>query len=192
MNRLLILVAFCLMQCAVAAQVPDYVSVRRVNGRTVKNFMKGLPITLETKAGSWIDGWISDMRHDSIIVKTYIVRTVMTHLGVTMLDTLGSVQQPVHHKDIDRIKITQRQSFLLRRTDDLLFIGGVGYLLLHISNGAYLSESITGKNNLRRLSIAAGVTGVGLLWHKLLGPTPFTTRKHRIVYVNMQRNTKPL
>jgi hypothetical protein len=192
MNRLLIFIFCCCMQYGVGAQVSDYISVRKPNGRTVKNFMAGLPIIFETKTGTRLDGWIKEVRNDSIVMREYIVRKVMTNWGVFVLDTAGSLLHAVHFKDIGRIRIKQKQNFILRRTDDLLLAGGAGYLLLNLLNCGYLNESSSKSNNLRKLSMATGAIGLGMLWHRLFGDKEYTTRRHRILYINMQLPAKPM
>lgn len=154
--------------------------------------MAGLPIIFETKTGTWVGGPIQDIRDDSIVVREYIVRRVMSNWGVFVLDTAGSLLHAVPIQNIGRIRINQKQNFLLRRTDDLLLAGGGGYLLLNLLNGVYLKESSAKSKNLRKLSIATGAIGLGLLWHKLFGSKEYTTRRHRILYVNMQLPVRPM
>ncbi len=110
----------------------------------------------------------------------------MTRWGVFVLDTAGSLLHAVPFQHIGRIRIRQKQNFLLRRTDDLLLAGGAGYLLLNLLNGVYLNEPSAKSKNLRKLSMATGAIGLAIIWHKLFGDKEYTTRRHRILYVNMQ------
>lgn len=192
MNRLLIFFFCCWAQVAAVAQVPDFISVRKPNGRTVENFMAGFPIAFYTKGGTRLAGEIAYIRHDSIAVREYIVRRVMTNLGVYVLDTAGSLLHAISFHHIGSIYIGQKQNFLLRRTDDLLLAGGAGYLLLNLLNGAYFEQPAFGEKNLRRLATGAGAVALGAVWHRLFGPKPYTTRRHRILYINMQPTASPM
>lgn len=186
-----LLLLTCLYTLGAHAQVPDFIAIRKANGRTVKNIMKGMYVSFATTSGAWLEGPVQDIRNDSVIIQQFVVRKVMTNLGIPMLDTLGSVLQPVHYRHIGAVKIKKRQNFFVRRTDDLLMIGGAGYLLLHVSNGALLRQSVNKKDNLRKLGTAAGAIAVGLLWHRFMGGGDFTTSKHRVHYISMRTGVRP-
>lgn len=183
MNRLLLLLSLFVSLCA-QGQVPDFISVRQPNGRTVRNFMPGLPITLETKSGGWLQGPIEAIRNDSLIIRQYMVQRYM-QWGVLQLDTIGTQLLPIHYLAIQRIYLNKRRSFGQRRAGPLLIIGGGGYLLLNLLNGAILKDPIGSSGNIRKLGISAGALGAGILFQKYLAGSDYTTPRHRIVYVKM-------
>lgn len=192
MYRLLLPVLFCLLYNQVIAQVPDFISVRKANGRTVKSYTAGMPIVFETKAGTGVQGWIAAIRNDSVFVQEYVVQRVINNWGLFQLDTLGSITQPVHYKSIARIKVFNKRRFIRSKIDKLLILGGTGYFVLNLANGAYLSQPVTDKDNLRSLGISLGAIGTGLLIQKAFPVNNYTTRRHRILYINMQQNPKPM
>lgn len=193
MRRLLLFICCLYMVKGAPAQVPDFVSIRKANGRTVKNIMKGMYVSFATKSGTWLEGPVHDIRNDSVIIQQFVVRKVMTNLGIPVLDTLGSVLQPVHYAHIGPVKVKRRQNFFVRRTDDLLMIGGAGYLLLNVTNGALLQQRqpVNKKENLRKLGTSVGAMAVGLLWHRFIGGGDYTTSKHRVHYISMRAGVRP-
>lgn len=192
MYRLLLPALFCLVHHNSAAQVSDFISVRKANGRTVKTYMTGMPVIFETNSGTAVNGWITAIRNDSVFVQEYVVRRVINNWGLFQLDTLGSITQPVHYKSIARIKVFKKRRFIRGKIDKLLILGGTGYFVLNLANGAYLGQPITSKENLRRLGISLGAVGAGLLIQKFFPINNYTTRRHHIVYVNMQQKPKPM
>ena len=185
MLRLLILFGLLTFHSASLSQVSDFISVRKRNGRAIKTFMVGSPIVFESLYGSHVDGWISDIRNDSVFVKMYYTQTIVTLYGSRMLDTIGSYIVGIHHKAIGSIKVFKKRRSLLAKLDKLLIIGGAGYLLLNLANGAYLKEGVTDDKNLRSLGISLGAIGVGLLINHFNTMNNFSSKKHQIVYVRM-------
>ena len=151
----------------VFSQASDFIVVRK-HDRTVKSYFPGLPITLETESNSWVSGWITAIRNDSVFVKEYDVRQVPTTWGVMVLDTAGSYIVGVHYKEIKRIEFDERgQAFGYVKNGAIFMIGGLGYALLNVVNGQYLHESITDSKNMRSLGIALGVAGAGFVLNRI-------------------------
>lgn len=177
--------AFLLLLFPVAlhAQVSDFISVRKPNGRTVKTFISGAPILLETVYGTPVSGWIAAIRNDSIFIKFYVVQRLPTTFGTIMFDTLGSRTVPIHYQDIKRIKVFRKKRFIRSKADKLLIIGGAGYFILNLANGAYLNESVTDKKNVRSLGISLGAIGIGWIINRYFPVNNFSSKKHKIVYV---------
>ena len=154
--------------CSLAfSQAGDFIVVKK-HDRTVKSYFTGLPIALETSYGSWINGYITDIRNDSVFVKEYDVKTVPTMWGVTMLDTAGSYIVGVHYKEIKRIEFDEKGRAFEYVTNGAIFIiGGLGYALLNVVNGAYQHGSITDSKNMQSLGIALGVAGAGFILNRI-------------------------
>jgi len=185
MLRLLIVSALILSHFSADAQVSDFISVRKKNGRTIKTFMVGSPIVFESRYGSYVDGWIQDIKNDTVFVKTYYTQTMVTPYGARSLDTIGSYVVGIHYKAIGSVKIFNRKRSFVSKIDKLLVIGGVGYLLLNLANGAYLKEPVTNDSNLQSLGISLGAAGAGLLINRFTRRSSFSNKKYRIVYVRM-------
>jgi hypothetical protein len=186
MLRLLLICFFTGIHFLSPAQMSDMISVRKNNGRLIKTFMAGSPVSLESVYNGHVDGWIKDIRNDSVFVKIYAIRTVAGFLGLPTVDTFGTYIAAIYYKDITKIKISRRQRFISSKLDKLLFVGGTGYFILNLFNGAYLEQPITDKENLKKLGISLGAVGTGILLNKLFSASNFSKRRHKIIYVKIK------
>ena len=71
------------------------------------------------------------------------------------------------------------------RNGSIFMIGGAGYALLNVINGAYLNQPITDPDNLRSLGIALGVAGGGYILNRIYKKKERTGNKYKIIYVKM-------
>jgi hypothetical protein len=183
MLRLLLICCFIVLHFSAMAQISDMISVRKKNGRLIKTFIAGAPVELQSVYSGHVNGWIRNIKNDTVFVKIYAIRTVAGFLGLPTVDTFGTYIAAINYKDIEKIKISQRQRFISSKLDKLLYIGGTGYFILNLINGGYLEQPITDKENLRKLGISLGAVGTGLLINKLFSTGNFSKRRHKIVYV---------
>ncbi|MGV3529711.1 MAG: hypothetical protein ACO1OO_12505 [Flavisolibacter sp.] len=173
---------FCLQA---SAQSGDYLSVRKKNGRVVKNFMPGTHILLQTKEGRYWEGPIKSIKNDSITLTIYEVRLLGTTWNSVIRDTFSVMPLRLHYIDIARIYMPRHRGFFERQTAPLLMIAGAGYTLLNLANGATYGLPLTDKKNLGKLSVGAGLFAAGWLLRKVFQPQDYTTNRHRIEYVNL-------
>ncbi len=181
---------FIAAQCMLLAQGNDFISVRKKNGRLIKTFVPGLPITFQTIQKNYVNGWIEDIRNDSMFVHIYQREVVMTHFGFTTVDTTASYIQAFHYKDIRKIQVYLRRRFI-RSKIDRIFIGiGAIYLVTNIVNGAYLNQPITSNDNLKSLGISLAAIGAGVLMRTkvIKVDNHFSTRRNRIVYIHVRND----
>lgn len=186
MFRLLLLIVLTLGNFTASSQVSDFISVRKKNGRTIKSFFPGSPIIAETFYGSYLDGWVEAIKNDSVFFKIYDIRYYGTPYGGTIIDTIRNYIVPIYHKEIKSIQVFERRKKIPSKISKLLLIGGSGYFLLNLANGAYLNQSVTDKKNMKSLGISLGSAGAGVLLKYLFKPNNFSEKKHRIVYVKMK------
>lgn len=155
---------FCVL---VFSQAGDFIVVKK-HDRTVKSYFTGLPITFETTYGSWVSGYITDIRNDSVFIKQYDVKTVPTMWGVTVQDTAGSFIVGVHYAEIKQVEFDEKGHAFGYVTNGAIFmIGGLGYAILNVINGAYQHGSITDSKNMQSLGIALGVAGAGFILNRI-------------------------
>jgi hypothetical protein len=183
MNRLLLLFSFCLPVVAIQAQGSDIISVRKANGRVIKSFTSGVPITFYTRNNNLVQGTIRTIRNDSVLINSYATRIVPTHLGVTIVDTVARWVDAVDYRDIKNVEVFRRRRFVRGKIGRLLMIGGAGYLVLNLFNGKYLNQPLNEKENLRSLSTAAMALGSGIIIQKYFPVNRFTRKRHQIVYI---------
>ncbi|HTL08497.1 MAG TPA: hypothetical protein VL307_09585 [Chitinophagaceae bacterium] len=169
-------------------QASDFITVKKRNNRTVKTFFPGVPISLQTYDKRQSAGIIKAIRNDSIFVREWDIRPMLNGLGIPVVDTVAEYLSGFHYKEIAFIDVSDRMKMQQLLPGRILIIGGTGYALLNVINGAYLHESITSSKNLRSLGIAAGAVGVGILTTTLLK----RTRRYKIEYVRMNEVKKQL
>ncbi|HMG68100.1 MAG TPA: hypothetical protein VK588_10450 [Chitinophagaceae bacterium] len=186
MPKLLLVIFIVAFQFSSMAQVSDIISVKKKNGRTIKNFYEGSPILFETKSGDYVEGPIEKIHHDTISVRMYVIQKVPTIFGTYVPDTLNTFFTKVNYLDIRRIKVLHPQRFIRERVPILLMIGGAGYFILNLVNGSYFNQPITDKQNLKKLGIAAGAFGAGFLASKLFPVNTFSRKGQKIVYINLK------
>ncbi len=145
------------------------ISVRKKNGSNIKTFYAGSPIVLQTTTGLYVEGPIKDIRHDSIFIAMYDIRTVMSRLGVWVVDTVAKYEVGLHYTEIERIKVFTYDRFLRGKIDKLLMFGGAGYLSLNVLNHATHNQSLTADGNGKPLAISAGAFGLGFIITNFLG-----------------------
>lgn len=167
------------------AQSLDYISVRTRKDRVVKNFYTGSDILLQTTEYAYLQGPIKAVRNDSVFLTIYDVRMVQTTYGGFIRDTITTTVVGLSYKEIKRVYLNRRRSFTQRNGPNLLMIGGAGYFALNVLNGAYFGESLASRDKVKRLSISAGLFGLGFLLQKLFRSDGFSKPSQKIVYVNL-------
>jgi hypothetical protein len=181
MLRGIIFIGLLLSSVHLLAQASDFISVKKKNNRTVKTFFPGLPISFETFDKRQVSGLITAIRNDSIFVKQWDVRPMLNSLGIPVTDTLGAYLNGFHYKELNKVSVSDRMKLQQLTPGRILIIGGTGYALLNVINGAYLHESVTSKKNLTSLGIAAGAVGAGLLINYLVKHG----NKYHVEYIRM-------
>jgi len=182
-----LLLLFCLLVILqnLSAQSPDYIAVRKKNGRTIKNFYAGSQILFQTNNGSYVQGPIKMLRNDTVFVLLYDIRFFATTFGTLVKDTISVQTLAFNYKEIKRIQLSKKPGFVRRTVGPLLMFGGAGYFTLNLLNGTFFSSSVSDEEKLRTAAIAAGLFGVGYLITRLFSSDGFSKAKHKIIYVDL-------
>ncbi len=83
------------------AQQGDFIILKK-NQRTIKTLFAGSPVSFTTATGTYT-GKINKIENDTLFVVQYDIRKVFTNLGVYMIDTIASIQNAFHYKDLTSI-----------------------------------------------------------------------------------------
>lgn len=185
MKPLLLFCALVLFQNSFAQSL-DYISVRKKNGRVLKNFYAGSNILLQATDGSYLEGPVNSVRNDSVFVTLYDIRRFPTIWGTYTVDTIATTVAGIRSEEIKRIYLNRRKGFFQRQIPPLLMIGGAGYLTLNLLNGALYHQPVTDKKNIRRLETAAGAFALGFLLNKLFSSDGFSKKGNKIIYVDLK------
>lgn len=182
----LLLISFVLTTAlGVQAQVPDFISVKKKNGITVKNYYAGINISFIAQDGRRYDALIDKIANDSIFLRYFNVHSYVNIFGTTSYDTITTYILGIHYKGIKTIlvpKSTYRNHYL-SELGRYAAIGGFGYDFLNVFNGLIQKQKpLFDARNTRNVAIASGVGAVGLfLNRKFRSPA----NKYKIVYVNL-------
>jgi hypothetical protein len=160
----------------VFAQASDFILFKK-KGITQKTYFTGSTIVFTSNSGANIEANILDIRNDSLLLRQYITRPVMTPLGVYVLDT-SFYYYKYHYKDIAAIGKTGRRF-------DWVSSGGAlmgGGLLLTVGSGiVYLTDNKRFSPEL--LGAAVGLTGVGYLISRNAGKGMQIGKKYSLEYI---------
>jgi len=188
MGKVLLLLLLLAVSVKTFSQASDFITVKKRNNRTVKTFFPGVRISFETYDKRQASGIITAIRNDSIFVMEYDIRQVINYLGIPVLDTLGQYLSGFNYKEIAKVDVSEKIKLQEATPGRILIIGGAGYALLNVINGAYLHESITSSKNITSLSIAGGAVATGFLINYLSRHS----NKFHVEYVHMNDLKKHL
>jgi hypothetical protein len=173
---------FCV--AGVNAQASDFILFKK-KGITQKTYFTGSTINFTSSNGAAIEANILAIRNDSLLLRQYITRPVMSQLGVYVLDTSFYYYQ-YHYKDIAAIGRTGRRF-------DWVSSGGAlmgGGLLLTVASGVvYLADNKRFSPEL--LGAAVGLTGVGYLLSRSGGKGMVIGKKYSMEYIRVTEQHKP-
>lgn len=187
MRQLLLVTLLIAVSPFIFSQSNDFIVVKKKNGRTIKTLNTGSAIIFQLKSKDYVNGWIENIKNDSVFVRIYNRQAFMTPMGFSVFDTVRIYLKPFHYKDISRVKIYYRRRFIRSKIDRILIGVGAIYFLTNIINGAYHKTSVTGTENLKRLGISLTAIGAGIIMRtKVIDvDNHFSTKRHRIEYVKI-------
>jgi hypothetical protein len=173
------------------SQSSDFIVLKKRNNRTLKTYAPGAFISAITYSGFPINGFIKEIRHDSIIILQQERRLVSTDFG-SELDTV-SYTIGVDYHQVKTFHYTSQYTWGRKRgfaevtIPRLMRVGGVGFLILELVNTAYRKESLTANNKLVPLGIAAGVAATGFAITYFQNRSDKAGGKYKVVYVKNTR-----
>lgn len=169
------------------SQTSDFIVLKKHNGRTLKTYYPGAFISALTYNGFSINGYIKDIRNDSVIILQQTRQLVGTEFGTT-LDTVAYTMGVDYH-EIKTFHYTSQYTWGRKRgfaevtIPRLMKLGGLGFLVLELVNTAYRKESISEDNKLVPLGIAAGIAATGFAISYFQNKADKAGGKYKVVYV---------
>ena len=82
--------------------------------KTIGSYYAGNNIAFTTIQGNYLEAMITEIKHDSIFLRQFIVQQVPTNFGVYVLDTVASYRYQYSYKDIKAIAEQVENSILLQ------------------------------------------------------------------------------
>ncbi len=171
-------------------KMSDYITLKKPNGRHVAVYFVGTKINFIRAGGQEIEGIVEAVRNDSVFVRQWNIQTYMTQFGTTRVDTFGYFIHKMDYREIYRINTDKKESWRFVKNGSIFMIGGAGYALLNVINGAYLDQPLSDPRNLTSLGIALGVAGGGFILNRIYRKKERTGKKYVIGYVHMNDSQK--
>jgi hypothetical protein len=171
-----------------AAQASDFIVLRKKNNRTLKTYGPGSFISARTYSDFQINGFIKDIRNDSIIIQQQETKLMSTEFG-QKVDTLRYTYA-IDYRQIKSFYFSKQYDGIMRRRGftqvalpPILMIGGTGFILLEVVNSIYRKESLSDRKKLLSMGIAAGVAGTGILLQTLQSRKDKVGVRYKVFYV---------
>lgn len=187
MRKLITLSVLLLCVVGLRGQTSDYLAIRTKKDRPLKTYYAGGFISAETYDGFRINGYISAIRNDSLIILQEETRLMGTEFG-SRVDTLKYVVGVLYNQ-IRKFNFGsgyvggRKRGFSQVTIPRLMVVGGVGYLGLELVNTAYRKEELFAKDKLATLGVAAAVAGTGILWSHIKNKREKVGGRYKAVYI---------
>jgi hypothetical protein len=172
------------------SQQSDFIVLKKRNNRTVKTFYTGSFISGQTYNGFNINGFITDIRNDSIFIRQEQTQAVPTEFGST-LDTIVFTVG-IDYREIMRFNYTKKykwggkRGFVQVAIPKIMMLGGVGFIVLESVNTIYRKESFNESGKLASLGIAAGIAVAGYMWQHIQDKSNKAGGKYKVVYIKIK------
>jgi GTPase len=123
MLKALLFFAGLFFQCSLSSQ--GFISVRKKNGRVIKQFTTGSFVTFEKKGKEIMEGLILNIRNDSLWVKSVKAPVLLLSNTTITSDAFNAFGiTTLHYKDIRRIKIYSKERFLSSKAEKISWFAG--------------------------------------------------------------------
>lgn len=169
------------------SQTSDFIVLKKRNNRTLKTYYPGAFISAHTYNGFFVNGFIKQIRNDSLIILQEETRLVAAEFG-SVVDTVSYTIGLDYH-EIKTFHYTgnytwgRKRGFAQITLPKLMKIGGIGYIILELVNSTYRKESLSENNKVVPLAIAAGVAATGFAITYFQNKIDKAGGKYKVVYV---------
>ncbi|OQP50429.1 hypothetical protein A4H97_00890 [Niastella yeongjuensis] len=187
MKQILLFILLTSIAEASLSQPSDFIVLKKRNNRTLKTYYPGAFISALTYNGFTINGFIKEIRNDSVIILQQQRQLVGTEFGTTV-DTVSYIMGVDYH-EIKTFHYTsqytwgRKRGFVEVTLPRLMKYGGIGFIVLELVNTAYRKESISEDNKMVSLAIAAGVAATGFAITYFQNKADKAGGKYKVVYV---------
>ena len=187
MKTTILLVTVLFSSLLTLSQQSDFIVLKKWNNRTIKTFYTGSFISAQTHRGFNINGFITDIRNDSVFIRQEERQLVPTGFGFT-LDTVRYAIG-IDYREISRFNYTKqykwggKRGFVQVALPKIMMIGGVGFIILESVNTIYRKESFNQDGKLVTLGVAAGVAVAGYLWEHMQEQRNKAGGRFKVVYI---------
>lgn len=187
MKQILLFISFLFFTPLVFSQQSDFIVLKKKNNRTLKTYYPGAFISALTWNDFPINGYITAIRNDSLIIRQEERRLMGTEFG-TELDTLVYTIS-VYYEHIKQYNFSKKygwggkRGFVQVAVPKIMMIGGVGFIVLETVNTLYRRESFNDGGKLRVLGIAGAIAVGGWLLEQSKERAKKVGKKYKVVYI---------
>jgi hypothetical protein len=189
MKKTLLFILLLSVTSAAVSQQSDFVVIKKRNNRTLKTYFQGAFISAVTYNGFPINGFIKDIRNDSIIIHQETRELRATDFG-SELDTVAYTMG-VDYREIKQFNFSdkytwgRKKGFATVTLPLIMMIGGAGYIVLELANTGYRNDSLKDQKKLLSLGVAGAVAATGFLIKQLQKHNEKVGGKYKVVYVKV-------
>jgi hypothetical protein len=158
----LLLLLFLLLNTFAYTQT--HVLLLQKHGKTQKSFFAGHFISIQTKQGSYANGIITKIEHDTLYIRHFDIEQSVSAYGGVYFDTAFRYTTAINYKDIGAL-ISPRDRSGRRKAGTTLLIAGGGVMALGIINGLYRGDKPRDWYKPSSYIVAGALTGLGA-WFK--------------------------
>lgn len=183
MKPLLTLFLACLL---LSANAQTDLLLLKKGSRTEQTWITGSYIHFQFSSKQWIQGFLKQIRNDSILVDQVAFYQVPTVSGFPRTDTahMGFLKLHVH----EIYALPKRNRGVGIFTNGLVLkMGSSAYLFLNVFNSLIHNEAVFSAVNLNRMAVAGGVYLAGTLLGWAQQPTIVLGRKYSMQTIHLQQ-----
>lgn len=173
----------------VFSQQSDFIVIKKKNNRTLRTYYPGAFISALTYSDFPINGYITAIRNDSIIVRQEERRLMESKEGMgseldTFVYTIGIPYTHIKQWNYGRnYTWGNRRGFVQVFIPKIMILGGAGFVVLELVNTAYRGDSLFNSKKLTAIGIAAGVAVAGWLIEKSKARNKKVGKKYIVEYI---------
>ena len=161
------------------AQPSDFIILKKGN-KTIRTYFQGSNIEFITINGAYRNALITNIQKDSIYLREFLVRQVITRLGFYIIDTAGSFRYTYHVNQVKSIG-KDAKNFNWKGSGAALLGGGT---LLTLASGiSYIADKE--KFSPALLAASAGLAVAGYFMAKS-GKGMIIGKKYKLQYMSLK------
>lgn len=190
-----IAVLFIVLCSFLVARSQESFFVLKKKGKTLQRFSTGSLINLELRSGEWISGNITKMGPDSFYVRPQSIRYSMfgadtVHFSIVKVAFADVARMPrksaMFFYRNDKVQIIHGHEKFVYVKNGLIFqLAGGGYAALNIAGSLFNHEPPFSQRNVKRLSVAALVFGIGEILHLTYHQYLRLGKKYQLKYISL-------
>lgn len=187
MKQILLLISFVFAANLLYSQQSDYIIIKKKNNRTLRTYYPGAFISAVTVSDFPINGYITAIRNDSLIIRQEERRLMQRDFGMELDTFVYTIS--VDYRQIKQWNYTRaytwggRRGFIQVALPKIMLLGGAGFVVLESVNTIYRGESFNDDKKLVALGVAAGIAATGWLIERTKARNKKVGKKYKAVYV---------